>query len=189
MISSLKLENFKSNIYFVANIMIVSNLINYSLIGTSLFDNKWLYSSFGILIAYIFYSFISDNLISFNDEAYAYKKSKNDAIRYIVIYTLAHFLVSFLDKGFVELTFEWAIRTFITIGGYIYFDYIFSDLFLKLNHYEILFFDLIKIVIAEIFGLYIVYQEFYIVEIVDLIAYAFSYIVWNLGTKLVFNIY
>ena len=158
MISSLKLENVKNNIYFVANIMILSNVVNYSLLGTSLFDNKWLYSSFGILIAYIFYSFISDNLISFNDDDYIYKKSKNDAIRYIVIYTLGHFLVSFLDKGFVELTLTWAIRTFITIGGYIYFDYIFSDLFLKLNHYEILFFDLIKIIIAEIIGLYIVYQ-------------------------------
>ena len=103
MISSLKLENVKNNIYFVANIMILSNVVNYSLLGTSLFDNKWLYSSFGILIAYIFYSFISDNLISFNDDDYIYKKSKNDAIRYIVIYTLAHFLVSFLDKGFVLL--------------------------------------------------------------------------------------
>ena len=72
MISSLKLENVKNNIYFVANIMILSNVVNYSLLGTSLFDNKWLYSSFGILIAYIFYSFISDNLISFNDDDYIY---------------------------------------------------------------------------------------------------------------------
>jgi len=189
MISSLKLGNIRNNIYFVANIMIISNLVNYSLMGTSLFDNEWLYSSFGILIAYIFYSLVSDKLISFNDEDYIRKKSKEDAIKYIVIYTLAHFLVNFFNKGFVELSITWGIRTFITIGSYIYFDYIFSDLFLKFNYYEILFFDLIKIFMAEIIGVYIIYHELVIVEMAELIAYAFSYIVWKLGTKVAFSIY
>ena len=42
---------------------------------------------------------------------------------------------------------------------------------------------------AEIIGLYIIYQELVVVEMVELIAYAFSYIVWKLGTKVAFSIY
>ena len=48
----------KTNMLFVGNLMIVSNIINYYLLGNALFDSNWLLTSIGVLIAYIIFSFI-----------------------------------------------------------------------------------------------------------------------------------
>jgi hypothetical protein len=183
MLSSLKIDNIKGNIYFVGVIMIISNLINFYLVGTKLFDNKWLLTSFGILVAYIIFSLISGDYISVEDKDYKSRKTKEDAIKYLIIYTLSHSVTGYMNDGFVELSFNWFIRTLATVGGFVSFDYICSDLILNLNSYQILFMDLFKILIAEFFGGLVVSELFDLIDIADLIAYSFSYAFWSLFVK------
>jgi len=163
--------------------MVISNLINNYLVDSKLFDNKWLITSFGILIAYLLYSLISTDYISVDDKDYKSKKTKEDAIKYLIIYTLSHSVTGYMHDGFVELSYNWFIRTLATVGGFVTFDYICSDVILQLNSYQILFLDLFKIVIAELFGGYVVSEIFNIFDIADLIAYSFSYAFWSLFIK------
>jgi len=163
--------------------MVISNLINNYLVDSKLFDNKWLLTSFGILIAYLLYSLISTDYISVDDKDYKSKKTKEDAIKYLIIYTLSHSVTGYMHDGFVELSYNWFIRTLATVGGFVTFDYICSDMILQLNSYQILFLDLFKIVIAELFGGYVVSEIFNTFDIADLIAYSFSYAFWSLFIK------
>ena len=86
MLTSSKIENIKNNIFFVSNLMIMSNIINHYLVGSELFNQKWLYTGFGILITYICYSLIASEYISVNDEDYKIKKGKEEAIKYLILY-------------------------------------------------------------------------------------------------------
>lgn len=183
MIKSVKLENVKNNIFFVANIMIFSSLINYYLVGTEIFTSKWLYSSFAVTFAYVSYSLIAENWVTFKDDDIRIKKGKEDMVRYMSIYTLCQALIVFIEEGIIEITFLWASKTFFTVAGYVIFDYIFSDLLLNLSNYHILAFDLVKIAAAELIGLLIIFEQFDFIKASDLIAYLFSYIIWSLFTK------
>ena len=179
MISSLKLENAKSNLFFVANLMIFSNLINYYLVGGELFTVKWLYSSFAIAFSYIIYSLVGENYVNIKENDYRIKKSKEDMIRYMSIYTL----YQAIQEGILELSFSWATKTMITVVGYVGFDYLFSDILLNLSTPYMLSMDLIKIIAAETIGLFIIYEEFNFIKGADLVSYVFSYIIWSLFTK------
>ena len=179
MISSLTLESIKSSLFFVANLMIFSNLINYYLIGSELFTYKWLYSSFAITISYILYSLIAENYINIKDDNYRIKKSKQDMIRYMTIYTLYYSI----EQGMINLSFPWASKTIITILGYVGFDYLFSDILLDLNNIHILGIDLFKIIMTEFICLFIIYEKFDFIKSAELISYLFSYIIWSLFTK------
>jgi len=179
MISSVKLENIKNNLFFVTNLMIFSNLINYYLIGGDLFSTKWLYSSFAIGFSYFIYSLVGENYVNIKDNDYRIKRSKEDIIRYISIYTI----YQAIETGILELSLSWASRTFITIIGYVGFDYLFSDILLNLNTHNILALDLVKIISAEVLGLFIIYEDFSFIKGAELISYLFSYIIWSLFTK------
>jgi len=183
MLTSSKIENIKNNIFFVSNLMIMSNIINHYLVGSELFNQKWLYTGFGILITYICYSLIASEFISVNDEDYKIKKGKEEAIKYLILYTMSHSFTSYIHDGFIDISLVWFIRTVFTIGTYIFFDYSFSDTFLTLGNHKIILLDLIKIFLAEIIGMMVVLQPFDLIELSDIIAYGFSYMFWNLVTK------
>ena len=183
MISSIKLENIKNNLFFVTNLMFFSNLINYYLVGADLFSAKWLYSAFAITFSYVIYSLVAENYVNVKDDNYRIKKSKEDIIRYMSIYTLYQTLVVFIEEGILELSILSFSKTFITIFGYVLFDYISSDLLLKFNDHFILAVDLIKIIGVEILVLFIIYEEYNLSKGADLIGYLFSYVIWNLFTK------
>jgi len=179
MISSVKLESVKNNLFFVANLMIFSNLINYYLVGDELFTVKWLYSSFAFAFSYIIYSLVAESYVNIKDNNYRIKKSKEEIIRYMTIYTL----YQAIQEGILELSFSWVSKTLVTVVGYVGFDYLFSDILLNLSTPHILAMDLIKIIVAEMIGLFIIYEEFNFIKGSDLISYLFSYIIWSLFTK------
>lgn len=183
MITSVKLENVKNNIFFVANLMIFSSLINYYLVGTEMFTSKWIYSSFAITFSYVIYSLLAESWVTFKDDDVRIKKGKEDMIRYMSIYTVYEALIIFIEEGVIELSLAWASKTFFTVTGYVIFDYMFSDILLNLSNYHILAFDLVKIAVAELIGLLIIFEQFDFIKASDLIAYIFSYVIWSLFTK------
>lgn len=179
MITSVKLENVKSNLFFVTNLMIFSNLINYYLVGGELFTVKWLYSSFAIAFSYIIYSLIGERYVNIKDNDYRMKKSKEDIIRYMCIYTI----YQAIQEGILELSFPWALKTIITVIGYVGFDYLISDILLTLSTPHVLGLDLLKIIGGETIGLFIIYENFSFIKGADIVSYLFSYIIWSLFTK------
>jgi len=183
MIKTGKLEGLKNNIFFAANLMIFSNLINYYLIDSELFDNKWLYSAFILVFSYSIYSLFSDLFINIKDKNLKIKRTKEDAIRYMTIYTIYQLFLIYVEKGIFELSFSWVIKTFIIVTSYISFDYLFIDMVFNLDRYQILYLDFIKIILAEIIGIFVISQEIGFIEISDLVAYLFSYLIWILFTK------
>jgi hypothetical protein len=183
MLLTSKFKSLKGNILFVVNLVIVSSLINYILVGQKLFDKAWLYSSFGILISYIFYIFLIEDLIKFDDKDYNIKKMKSDAFRLFVVFTLSHLLNNIFTDGSLNISLLWILQTCITIFFYVYLDYISCDFVLKLNNYENLFVDIIKIFTAEILATLITFQHLNLIDLSDLIAYIISYITWTLIIK------
>jgi len=183
MLLSSKFKSLKGNIIFVTNLVIVSSIINHILVGEKLFDKKWLYSSLGILISYIFYVFLIEDLIKFNDDDYPIKKMKSDAYRLFAVFTLSHLINNLFLEGSLTISILWLLQTSVTIFFYVYLDYISCDFVLKLNNYKVLIIDLIKIFTAELLATIITFQHFNLVELSDLIAYSVSYITWSLIIK------
>ena len=186
MLLTSKFKDLKKNIFFVTNLVIVSNLINYLLSGEELYNREWLYSSFGILITYIFYLFFISDFIKIEDKNYLRKRMKLDAIRYFFIFTLSHFISNYMIHGSIEITMLWSIQTVITVFLYVIFDYIFSDFVLNLNNYKILYIDIVKILFAEILAILVTFQNLELIDLSQLIAYVVSYIVWSLVVKKLF---
>jgi hypothetical protein len=178
-----KLESLKNNLFFAANLMVFSNIISYYLVGSELFSQRWLISSFILIFSYSVYTLFSDVFITIKEENIKLRRTKNDAIRYLTIYTIYQLFVVFIEKGIFELSLSWIMKTFIIVGSYLSFDFIFSDFMFNLNNNHILFIDLIKIVSAEIIGAFIISQELTLIDSSELIAYLFSYSTWNLFTK------
>jgi len=183
MTTSSKFKDLKKNLYFITNLVIVSNLINYYLYGEKLYDNEWLYSSFGILITYAFYLLFINDYIKVDDKDYLRKRMKIDAIRYFIIFTLSHLIINFMIRGSFTITSLWLIQTIITVFFYVNFDYIFSDFVLKLNTYKSLFLDILKILLAEILATIITFQTIDLIDMAQLISYITSYLVWALIIK------
>lgn len=183
MLLASKFKSLKNNILFICNLMIISSFINYILVGETLYDKKWLYSSFGILISYIFYVFFIEDLVKFNDLDYNIKKMKSDSYRLFAIFTLSHLINNLITEGSITISLLWLVQTSITIFLYVYLDYISCDFILKLNNFEMLFMDLIKIFSAEIIATLITFQQLNLIDLSDLIAYSISYIIWSLVIK------
>lgn len=183
MLSSSKIKSFKSSVFFAANLVIISALVNYILVGQEVFNNDGLYNAMGILISYMLYVFIFQDLIKINDVDYPIKKMKEDAFRLFFIFTISHLIHNLLSEGSLNISILWLIQTSVTIFFYVYFDYISCDLVLKLNNYQNLFLDIIKIFAAEILATLITFQQLNLVDMADLIAYSISYITWTLVIK------
>ena len=183
MLSSSKIKSFKSSVFFAANLLIISALVNYILIGQEVFKKDGLYNAMGILISYMLYVFIFQDLIKINDVDYPIKKMKEDAFRLFFIFTISHLIHNLLSEGSLNISILWLIQTSVTIFFYVYFDYISCNLVLKLNNYQNLFLDIIKIFAAEILATLITFQQLNLVDMADLIAYSISYITWTLVIK------
>ena len=183
MTTSSKFKDLKKNIFFITNLVIVSNLINYYLSGEKLYDKVWLYSSFGILINYGFYLLFINDYVKVDDKDYLRKRMKMDAIRYFVIFTISHLLTNYLVHGSFKASGLWLVQTIITVFFYVIFDYTFSDFVLKLNTYKSLFLDILKILFAEILAMMITFQTINLIDMSQLIAYIVSYLVWALIVK------
>ena len=183
MTTSSKFKDLKKNIFFITNLVIVSNLINYYLSGEKLYDKEWLYSSFAILLTYIIYIFVVNDYVKVDDKDYLRKRMKMDAIRYFVIFTISHLLTNYLVHGSFKASGLWLVQTIITVCFYVFFDYIFSDFVLKLNTYKSLFLDILKILLAEILATIITFQTIDLIDMAQLISYITSYLVWALIIK------
>jgi len=183
MLSTKKLATLKNNIFFAANLMVFSNIINYYLVDSELFSDKWLYSSFALVLTYGIYSLTSDILINIKEDNIKLKRSKEEALRYMIIYTMYQLFVVYIEKGIIELSYSWIMKTILIIGSYVSFDYIFTDFLFNLNNTNILFIDLIKISLAEITAAFIISQEMSLIEGSELVAYLFSYLIWVLFVK------
>jgi hypothetical protein len=64
---------------------------------------------------------------------------------------------------------------------YISFDYFLCDY--STNEISLIFLNVVKIFIAEILGLLIIFQKINLVDISDLLAYIIAYLVWYLIIK------
>jgi hypothetical protein len=183
MLSSSKIKSFKSSVFFAANLVIISAIVNYILVGQEVYNKNGLYNAISILISYILYVFIFQDLIKINDVDYPIKKMKEDAFRLFFIFTISHLINNLLSEGSLNISILWIIQTSVTIFFYVYFDYLSCDLVLKLNNYQNLFLDIIKIFAAEILATLITFQQLNLVDMADLIAYSISYITWTLIIK------
>ena len=181
MISSNKFKVIKNHILFLTNLVIIINLVNYYLVDEELFDKSWLYSSYGIILAYIIYLLLDNTEVNINDKDYLIKKSKYDAIRYFILFTLSHIIINFFKDGNVKISFLWFFEIILTITMYISFDYFLCDY--STNEISLIFLNVVKIFIAEILGLLIIFQKINLVDISDLLAYIIAYLVWYLIIK------
>jgi len=183
MIANDKLKKLKNHFIFIANLMIVSNFINYFLVNETLFDHNWLLSSFGLIITYIIFTLCEIKPANVNDKNYLIEKSKKDALKYFILFTLSHLLINLLKNKGIKISLLWFMQILLTIGAYVFFEYIFCDITAEINEINLVFLNLSKILLSEILGIIIIFGGIDLIESSDLIAYSVSYLVWSLIIK------
>jgi len=181
MISSNKFKIIKNHILFLTNLVIIINIVNYYLVEEELFDKNWLNSSYGIILAYIIYLVFDNTEVNVNDKDYLIKKSKHDAFRYFILFTLSHIIINFFKDGNIKISLLWFFEIILTITMYISFDYFLCDY--STNEISLIFLNVFKILVAEVIALLIIFQKVNLVDLSDLLAYVIAYLVWYLIIK------
>jgi hypothetical protein len=181
MVSSEKIDRTKTNFKFVMSIVIISNLISCYLNGNDMFSTKWLGTSFAITFAYILYAiFIEDLKIL---KKFQNNKIAKNTIQLGAIIALSKIINGIFQGTISTLSSTLSITLLFKIGTYIIFDYFFIDKILDLTNYSAVFYDLSKLVLSELAIIYVVYSEFSSTHVIDLVAFGFGYIIWNLIIK------
>lgn len=183
MLSTLQIENAKTRFLFIANIVILSEIIEYYLKEKDPFTKEWLYSSLSLLVAYIFFILISDNISLVDKNNYSVKKHERNFIRQTILFIISHAIKNYLDHGMIFFDSLYLIKMIISIIFYIYPDYILQDKLLPLNSHQYLVYDVSKMFIADYVVSLMVYNVYNLSDFYESFSFSASYILWETFTK------
>ena len=111
MILPLKITNMKKNLIFIINIVIVAELVDNYLKGTTIFSDRWLYSAFAFTIALCFYDFFVKDIDIVKEKTIKFKKTYIDFVRYAVLFFVSHILTNYFEYGTITFTYKWLSKT------------------------------------------------------------------------------
>lgn len=183
MISSFKILNVRTRFLFIANVVIISELVNNYLRSNELFSSTWLYSAFSFLIAYIFYIVLIEDINLVDSKNYKYKPLANDFMRFSTLFLISKIIGNYIEYGSISLSVDWFAKTLLVIAAYILSDFIFMDNLIKLTNNQMLLYDVSKMFLADIIVLYYIFGDYSENDFIDNISFLYGYISWELITK------
>ena len=126
----------------ILNTVIISELISKYLKDNELFTNEWLYSAYGMLLAYIIYMILIENKITqilynskFNSR---FTQPTMDLLRLTSLLFLTKIITNLLENGIISLKLLWIYKTFLILISYFISDIILADFLIKFNNYQLL---------------------------------------------------
>jgi len=185
MILPLKITDIKKNLIFVINIVIVAELVDNYLKGTTIFSDRWLYSAFGFAIALCFYDFFVKDIDIIKEKTIKFKKTYIDFVRYAVLFFVSHILTNYFEYGTITFTYKWLSKTTLIIASYLLSDIIFMDYIMTLNNYQELLYEIIKMFLSDYFVILLLYNDFTNIDLIDNVSFLFAYLTWHLTKNFV----
>jgi hypothetical protein len=186
MLSTLQIESAKTRFLFIANIVILSEIIEYYLKEKDPFTKEWLYSSLSILVAYIFFILLSDNISLVDKNNYSVKKHERNVIRQSILFIVSHVIKNYLDHGMLYFDLSYLLKMVITISFYVFPDYILQDKLLSLSSHPYLIYDVSKMFIADYVVSLMIYNTYTLQDFYESFSFSASYILWETLTKHLF---
>jgi hypothetical protein len=186
MLSTLEIENAKSRFLFIATIVILSEIIEFYLKEKDIFTKEWLYSSLSLLIAYIIFILLKDNISLVGKNNYSVKKHERNFIRQTTLFLLSHIIKNYLEHGMVNFDLSYLIKIIISIIFYVFPDYILQDKLLPLNSHQYLMYDVIKMFISDYTVSLMVYNIYKLDDFYESFSFLSSYILWETFIKNLF---
>jgi hypothetical protein len=183
MLSTLQIENAKTRFLFITNIVILSEIIEYYLKEKDIFTKEWLYSSVSILIAYIIFIILSDNIGLVDKNNYSVKKHERNFIRQTILFFISHIIKNYLEHGLVYFDFSYLIKIIISVLFYVFPDYVLQDKLLPLNSHQYLAYDVSKMFISDYIVSMMVYNIYKLDDFYESFSFLSSYILWETFIK------
>lgn len=183
MFSRKGIEHVKSDIVFVSTITITSGFINYYLTGLHLFDDMWLLSSFSLLIAFIFHSFITRDLINVEESNFRLKKTVDDVIRFGTLFFISEISTSILLYDKIILTYEFLIRTIMALSGLAFFDMVFAERLINEGVYTLLIYDVFRISASSLGATLLINGNISLLNFADTVGIVSGFSLWHLITN------
>ena len=190
MLSTLQISNTKYRLFFIINIVILSELISNYLKSTELFSDSWLYSAFGFLLSYIFYMiFLEKYIISKFTYTTRFNQPTIDLLRLTSLTIISKIIANYIEhkNGIFNISLLWIYKTLLIIVTYFITDITLSDILIKFNSYQLLFYYICKIFFSNYIIILLLYNQFTINDFIDQFSFLISYIFFEIITKKFIN--
>ena len=187
MLTTSEISIAKYRFLFILNIVIISELISHYLKGDELFSNNWLFSAFGILLAYIFYMiFIENYIIQFSYNS-RFNQPFMDLLRLTSLFVISKIITNLLESGIININLLWIYKTLMIIITYFIIDIILADFLIKFNNYQLLFYYICKVFLSNYLIILFLYNQFTVNDLIDQISFLISYIFFEIIIKKFIN--
>jgi len=183
MLSTLQIENAKTRFLFITNIVILSEIIEYYLKEKDVFTEDWLYSSLSLLIAYVIFILLSDNISLVDKNNYSVKKHERNFIRQTTLFLISHIIKNYLEHGMVYFDLSYLIKIIISVLFYVFPDYVLQDKLLPLTSHQYLIYDVLKMFISDYTVSLMVYNTYSLDDFYESFSFLSSYILWETFIK------
>lgn len=172
-----KVSTAKYRFLFVANIVILSELINHYLKGNKIFSDSWLCSAFGFLLAYIFYMLFLEDFILKSTSTIKFSQQVTDLLRLTCLFFISKLITNYIDNDKIDSI--WVIRTLMIIGSYFISDISFIDYLIKFNNHQLLLYNILQRFFAEYLIILFLYSQYTITDFINSISFLISYIIFE----------
>ena len=167
----------------ILNTVIISELISKYLKDNEIFTNEWLYSAYGMLIAYIIYMILIENkIIQFISNS-RFTQPTMDLLRLASLLFLTKIITNLLENGIISLDLLWIYKTFLILISYFISDIILADFLIKFNNYQLLFYFICKVFLTNYLIILFLYNQFTINDFIDKFSFLISYIFFEIIIK------
>jgi hypothetical protein len=171
----------------ILNTVIISELISKYLKDNEFFTNEWLYSAYGMLLAYIIYIILIKNKIiqfSYNSRFNSrFTQPTIDLLRLSLLLFLTKIITNLLEHGIINLKLLWIYKTFLILISYFISDIILADFLIKFNNYQLLFYFICKVFLTNYLIILFLYNQFTIDNFIDRFSFLISYIFFEIIIK------
>ena len=180
MFSTTSIELAKIDFIFATNLVIVSNLVEHYLLDKELFNDKWLLTSFALILSFVFHALITFNMIKIDESNIKLKKTVDDLTRFGTIFIVSEIFYSIFAHGKIKLSKQWAIKTSLTLFGIVIFNFFLSNRIRNLGPYTLLFYDVVKMIVGSLTSAFFIDGVITNNEIGNLFSLLAGYISWHL---------
>ena len=189
MISSNDINVTKNDLSLFITIVIVTNLFDYRLLGTPLFDEKWMNSSVALLLGVALHGLLTNKLSAMvntqlNIEHLGLKNSVYDFFKFGTIFVCQRSISSYIENKPIVFDRKWMMESGLTIAGYSAYNIVLAPVMPAVDpQYQPLFNDLVKISLGDLTAKYFVNGTITKEHLMNLSGLLTSFVIFHLVVK------
>ena len=189
MISSNDIHVTKNDLSLFITIVIVMNLVDYRLLGTALFDEKWMNSSVALLLGVALHGLLTNKLSAMvntqlNIEHLGLKNSVYDFFKFGTIFVCQRSISSYIENKPIVFDRKWMMESGLTIAGYSAYNIVLAPVMPAVDpQYQPLFNDLVKVSLGDLTAKYFVDGTITQKHLMNLSGLLASFVIFHLVVK------